>query len=590
MNLNFLTNPDPNRQEKMRFFADYFLFVNKYLGKLPNIPFDNPYSLLDKIIFQIENNPKYFQNYIGNYFQQFFSFHDTKESKPEISVIEKLHRQYNLLPYKKKKQWVNDNSDFIDEIKRLHFEYKTKLFDENFSSLFSFINCSHTLIEHISEIKFSVQILVSQFRLNGYSKQHVDSSIDRILSRDNFPFPPHIVNIKNTSQQKKAQKEYLEKRNFKEQFFGLKNLLTRPQTQNGIFIYAIENCSLDSEINDSFKIIFDQVTFISPTHNLLKKLNQSILKNPNSLTEKINKFFFGKNILLAYIRLNYDVLKYAEEIGLKVVKQELRQFNNYLNADLKVNTKHFLFTNHLNKLEAANISLMDGVKHIRENDVRILESNPYETLRDILSEAKSQILYNEDIFFRAIETDDVTFYWHYIENTFWSINITDPLKIQEEFSKLLFKQIGKLKKEVLSAMNSLIIPPFGFDYKEIGLEEDDLFIPAGGLLKRMNPNFNILLFEHKIKSPFLSYLITYHKEFDSIDRNKSWNDYFKSLVLELYEYRNNKVHSGKVNLFAEIKLREALPLVMNKVRWDLINACKANPNLSFKELIDLLTQ
>jgi len=56
MKLNFINNPDPNVQEKMRFFADYFLYVNEYLGRLPDIHFDNPYSLLDKIIFQIENN------------------------------------------------------------------------------------------------------------------------------------------------------------------------------------------------------------------------------------------------------------------------------------------------------------------------------------------------------------------------------------------------------------------------------------------------------------------------------------------------------------------------------------------------------
>lgn len=87
MHLNFLTNPDPNRQEKMRFFADYFLFVNDFLGKLPDIPFDNPYSLLDKIIFQIEKNPDKFPTYIGNYFNQLFSFYKTKESKAEIAIL-----------------------------------------------------------------------------------------------------------------------------------------------------------------------------------------------------------------------------------------------------------------------------------------------------------------------------------------------------------------------------------------------------------------------------------------------------------------------------------------------------------------------
>ncbi len=56
MKLNWLTNSDSNLQSKMRYFADYFLVTNDYLGRLPKLPFDNPLSLVNKIIFQIENN------------------------------------------------------------------------------------------------------------------------------------------------------------------------------------------------------------------------------------------------------------------------------------------------------------------------------------------------------------------------------------------------------------------------------------------------------------------------------------------------------------------------------------------------------
>ena len=44
MKLNWLTNPNPNLQAKMRYFADYFLYSNEFLGKLPDLPFDNPIS------------------------------------------------------------------------------------------------------------------------------------------------------------------------------------------------------------------------------------------------------------------------------------------------------------------------------------------------------------------------------------------------------------------------------------------------------------------------------------------------------------------------------------------------------------------
>ena len=51
-----------------------------------------------------------------------------------------------------------------------------------------------------------------------------------------------------------------------------------------------------------------------------------------------------------------------------------------------------------------------------------------------------------------------------------------------------------------------------------------------------------------------------------------------------------KLHTGMINSFADIKLKETLPIIINKVRWDLIYTCKANPNLSFKEIINLLTE
>ncbi|MDQ6722778.1 MAG: hypothetical protein M3Z01_00725, partial [Thermoproteota archaeon] len=211
---------------------------------------------------------------------------------------------------------------------------------------------------------------------------------------------------------------------------------------------------------------------------------------------------------------------------------------------------------------------------------------PYEYLRNVSSEAKNQILYNEKTFFKSIDNDDITFHWHYIESIFASIVINEPLKIQEKFSQLLMQQLGKLKKEFFANLNFSVLP-FFFDYKQVGLKEEDLFVSTTGLAKIWNPNFNIVLFESKITSPFLKFAINYYNDFDSKSQLKKWNQYFQSLMLELYEFRNTLLHTGKVNEYSKIKLDFVLPLLINKVRWDLIYACKDNPNLDFKELIEL---
>jgi hypothetical protein len=153
---------------------------------------------------------------------------------------------------------------------------------------------------------------------------------------------------------------------------------------------------------------------------------------------------------------------------------------------------------------------------------------------------------------------------------------------------LLFQQIPKLKNEFLSSINFLVCD-FYFDYKQVGLEEDDIFIPAGGAMKKWNPELNITLLESKIKSPFLKFVIDYYKKYDSKEQLEKWRQYFQSLMLELYEYRNLVLHTGKINEYAKLKLEVALPELINKARWELINACRKNPTLNFKELIELVS-
>ena len=586
MKLNFITNPNPKLQEKMRFFADHFLFVNEYLGRLPEVPFDNPYSLLDKIIFQIENNFKRSYIYLPNYFNQFFSFYNQLTNRKEILKIEGLYKQYLL--ESNKNLWIQNNPSFLIEIKKLHEDYQNTLFDDNFSSLFSFLKCPHALKKHEKEIKYCIQILVSQFRFNGYSKNHINSSIDRILSSDKFPFPPEIIEIKENDERDKAEKEFLEKRSFKDQFYGLKHLLIRPKFQSGNFIYCIENCSLSEELNNTFNVRFDKVTFVSPQHESVKELKKDFKEKSDRFIYKTNKDFFSNNNLLAYVNLNYDAIDYAKEDGLKIVEQELQQFNKHIETELQVNITDYLFSENLLIISNGSISLSEqNSRQIESKDLRYLEKNVHEVLRNNSSKAKLQILHNENVFFKTLSTNEISSYWQYIENICWASNIISFPKVRDNFSKVLLNQVNALQREFLSQIN-LMVFPFGIDYKELGLDDSDIFIPLSGVLKKMNPDFNIISLEKKIKNYFLKEVIKYYKNFNSREQNKKWIEYFKSLLIELYDYRNAELHSGTVNEFTKIKLQTVMPSLISYVRWQIIYSCKANPNLDFEELINLL--
>ncbi|HRG41208.1 MAG TPA: hypothetical protein PLC27_07385, partial [Saprospiraceae bacterium] len=55
---------NPNTQEKVNYFADFFKLYNRLLGFDHNFAFENPLSLIKRINYQIENNEKKMQNYL----------------------------------------------------------------------------------------------------------------------------------------------------------------------------------------------------------------------------------------------------------------------------------------------------------------------------------------------------------------------------------------------------------------------------------------------------------------------------------------------------------------------------------------------
>ena len=93
MKLNYITNGNKNLQEKMRFFGDYFSFANDFFWQLPDIPFDNPLSLVSKAIFQIENNFDYCLSYISSYLSLLFVFHTNSFEIPDQTLVE-LENQF----------------------------------------------------------------------------------------------------------------------------------------------------------------------------------------------------------------------------------------------------------------------------------------------------------------------------------------------------------------------------------------------------------------------------------------------------------------------------------------------------------------
>ncbi|MBA7541101.1 hypothetical protein ES705_33408 [subsurface metagenome] len=66
--INQITHPDNLVQTKVNFFADYFNFVTDNIGLYDELEIENHLSLIEKVIFQIENNLDHCPKYLDCYF------------------------------------------------------------------------------------------------------------------------------------------------------------------------------------------------------------------------------------------------------------------------------------------------------------------------------------------------------------------------------------------------------------------------------------------------------------------------------------------------------------------------------------------
>ena len=600
MRLNFLTNPDPVRQEKMRFFSDYYSFVNEHLGLLPEFPFENCLSLIDKILFQIRHNLDNCALYIDNYYRQlhfFYSHSFITKSSAFLSVekdFQKMELKYNSCTSVEKrtfkKDWINKYPSFIEHLEKLEREFE-KDFNKNFDTLFKLLQCSHPLKEHRDGISFCTHNLVVELRLKGHSKGALDGYVNRILSKDDFPLPLKILKIKNKQLKKKREAEFFINRTFKEQFYGFKNILDAYDYQSGFFFYKIESCLLDKEIQKEFYVQIDQVIFCSPFHSSLSKLRSSIVKLDRDRLFKTYSKSFNKKVLLAFLKLNYENKDEAMKAGLSIVQQELIQLNGYINANLSVNKNDYLFSKSLDSgIEAHRICMLKNHRLIiNEQDLSVAKTNPYEILRTVNSDTKYQILSSENTFFQGVHDVSLSFYWIYIENLFRDTKFQNNDERRKKIVRILINGLTNFKINFLISMVDLLATDI-FVHPELGITYEERKYAFQEVRMKRNFNFDFSEYALKIKNPVFDEMVSYHKKYLSNQQKEKWRKCFSSLILELYEFRNSELHSGKINSLNKMKLLTVIPTLINHVRRSFIDGCKDNPHLSFEDLITHLSK
>jgi hypothetical protein len=600
MKLNFLTNENKNLETKMRFFADYFLFANKYMGRLPGLNFENPVSLLDKIAFQLENNFERCPKSISMYMRMLDAYpHDfmDKLSAEYGPFFREFKRNWQGLgSEKKQKEWLSKEVSLQGQVQSLRDEIDAIIFDYAHGSLYRMVQCEHPLTEHSDAIKFHTNILVSVYKFKGFGKSQIEKFIRRIVSKNkyDFPLPISILKADDAGLFDEQCKDFFKNMGFKCQFEGLKNILDAYKHNIGYFIFPVSGILLRQDVGKEFMVKFEEVSFLSTGHTKLKKLKARVKrKDKENKPLNIANIFFKKGGVVGIVKLNYERLEEAARIGRSKVMDELKYLTPYLNSvSIAVQNDDFLYSTSLDGEDwHAKVAAIRKYAHVHlatETELNDIGLSPFEVLKQNNGKATADILYNERVFTTAYNKDDVSAYWLYIEILFWKNNI-GKREVREKFKRLT----GKVLPEILGELSSTIAFLFNTFHvpdpeKMIGIGKDEAIKISKDLAQySVSVNFDWKKILPGVTHFFLNDIISHYLQLKS-DRT-AWDVYFSDLVQELSDYRNAELHTGATNSYSRVKLKECLKYTMSFIRWHIIRYAQQRPEADLSKLIDELT-
>lgn len=564
-----ISNPDKLVEEKVNFFIDWFHYFIDNVGKNKDFELENPLSLVDKIIFQLDNGkPDNRVTYITNYFSHSFflvdeylnCFDSYKEVKPFVT-------SFNKLPIgKERKDLIKDSEKFRSNLLLLQKQLQDEMFKFSLNSIISYFTCTHKLSEHTADIKYHVQILVTEYLFCDRDKNDLNDVFDKIMSKEleKFPFP-------NSIKTKRQKNRHISNHNLKQQFEGLINLLNIP-AKSANYIFRIYGADLESRI--SFK--YNKVTFYSKDHKKFDLIKDRLASKP------IGKFFFQPN--QNYILASVPIAIHSEEIAVskarKEIEIELRYLCWKLDRDLLIDTtRNNLITSNF-KQYAWHISSDSYHKQFNTDILPNLNDNPYHTLKKINNKAKSHLLEYEHLYINAMKYRNVPDLWHYFE-TLLNTKKGEEKNIREQVSSIILNNEMFMHQDRIVRKLSNVLYPHSVDYEKLQLEYSTVQRISQYLIKR-----KITKPLRNIQYPFIQELTLLYDKKLLIEDYIRVKNYYQSILLEAFEQRNFYIHQASANKKALIKLNYSIFQIAKRFRWALFAETKKHSSIEFPTLIE----
>lgn len=574
--LALITYPDEKIKTKVNFFCDYFNLAANHIGKYPKWDFENPLSIVDKIIFQIETNPENRNRYLANHLKN-YHFKENEYTK-QFKVMTKLRPLIaDYLKVKNKNEWLNNNPEFLKLLKRLKSDLNQNMLNKAVDFIIRYLRCTHDLDFHLEDFKYLILIIISELKFREKSKQEVNNLISKIMTKNvkQFPLPQKILTEKNKAQFKILSSDFINNRTFKEQFEGIKNFNDKNDL-NGYFIFQIYNL----ELNKNDLLTFDDVKICHPTNEIFDNFKEKIGE-----VDHWTKYASEKNISLAITQGNITNYDSGLQSAINKVQVFLNYINNKLESNCYINIFSYKSTLNFERIEGYGYKSDTTKKKLSEYDLHILKlDNPFERLVKVNSQAKTKFLSSEKFYQRALISNEPSDYWHYLE----------CLIPKDKKGNQYVKQVKSVSSAILFLAHQSRFPThiatcvFNLlhGYSEERTKNNLSYNERNKIAQNWSNSDIIKIGKEFNHHPIIRSLIKDYENRGDIDNLYYVYQIYYYMINELYEIRNAYIHSGIKNEYSNKKIQHILPMYISTIRSFLIDKIENERNKKIETIIN----
>lgn len=567
--LHAIVHPDPFTSKKVNYFANYYTFVVKMLGKDSRFEMDNILSLTEKVIYQLEyNSADKAHKYISNHWDNPLVDRDNKYFKEfyHYDLISGWIEDFKSHSVKDRPKWLEDNHEpLLKDLKRFKTYLKRYMFRKALNSIISFLQCVHEIKEHKEDLQHYTKLIAVDLYYERVGKADVLNVFRKILSNKHWEFPfsasfesMHKKNLK------KAKEDFIESRDFVQQFQGIRAFL-REKSETYFYLFRIGNIKCP----ENFYYTLGDVEFLQ--HNS-KKVNKIKMAFDKDETIDDKNFFLEEYELYALAKFKVKGNTNPIKRIVHKVERGLYHINSTCSTSGFMDKKSYVVTKDFKKV-GYHYQFVGDISRISQIEAdNLISGNAFQYLSGRDLAGKMDFLKCEETYLDAKRDRSPDLLWQYFENL-----LGKPF--QERLVNIVKKQFieEQLRKKKFYVRDSLNM--FNYDEKKLNLG----FYDQRELVREIDRNeeFDYSTLKTITENEF------FHDLVDMINAGINIEDiesYLYGVLTELREARNMIQHKGQAYQKSILKCWESSFPIVIIFRRVVINEMIDHPRTSLNNI------